>query len=71
MTRRRRLELSPRQVEIVARLARGEAIKEIADALDISYWTATGHLADARRRARARNNAQLVARFLRGQPIGS
>lgn len=55
--------LSPRQVEIMRRLCRGLAAKEIAGELGIGVCTIEGHIKIAKRRLGARNIVQAAVLF--------
>jgi DNA-binding CsgD family transcriptional regulator len=61
--RRSAVDPSPRQLEIIHLLARGNTPKEIAGLLDVSVWTIKNHLVDARIKTKSRTTHELVARF--------
>lgn len=63
MTRRPRVHLTGRELEVVDLLCDGLTSKEIAARLEISYWTVCAHVANARTRTKSATNEQLVARF--------
>jgi two-component system nitrate/nitrite response regulator NarL len=53
-------KLTPRQAQIVTRLASGESQKAIARQLGISYSTIRNHLRQARARADCRTSLELA-----------
>ena len=59
-------DLSPRELEIVRLIARGETGPEIADELHIAHDTVRTHVANAMRKVGARSRAHLVAKALGG-----
>jgi len=56
--------LSPRERRVVAELARGSGIEEIASLLCISPHTARTHVRNVRRKLKARTSAEAVARAI-------
>lgn len=63
-TRDQRLELSPRQTEILTLGARGLRSKEIAERLDLSVRTVEHHFTAAAKRLNARGRSQAIATAL-------
>jgi PAS domain S-box-containing protein len=57
-------ELSPRELEIVRMIARGESGPEIAAELHIAHDTVRTHVRNAMRKVGARSRAHLVAKVL-------
>jgi PAS domain S-box-containing protein len=57
-------ELSPRELEIVRMIARGESGPEIAAELHISHDTVRTHVRNAMKKVGARSRAHLVAKVL-------
>jgi PAS domain S-box-containing protein len=57
-------ELSPRELEIVRMIARGESGPEIADELHIAHDTVRTHVRNAMKKVGARSRAHLVAKVL-------
>jgi len=57
-------DLSPRELEIVRLIARGETGPEIADELHIAHDTVRTHVSNAMRKVGARSRAHLVAKVL-------
>ena len=57
-------ELSPRELEIVRMIARGESGPEIAAELHIAHDTVRTHVSNAMRKVGARSRAHLVAKVL-------
>ena len=53
-------DLTPREHEILARIAAGHSSKEVARALDISPRTVEFHRSNLRKKFAARNTADLV-----------
>jgi DNA-binding CsgD family transcriptional regulator len=62
----RKLDLTPRQEEVLGRLVRGLANKEIAVELDCTEATVEAHLTQVLRKAGAQSRTQLIARFWSG-----
>jgi DNA-binding CsgD family transcriptional regulator len=58
-----RWRLSPRQAQVLARVAQGEANKEIAAALSCAENTVELHMTQVMRKADVTSRAQLIARF--------
>jgi PAS domain S-box-containing protein len=64
-------DLSPRELEIVRLIARGETGPEIADELHIAHDTVRTHVSNAMRKVGARSRAHLVAKVLaEGHALG-
>jgi DNA-binding CsgD family transcriptional regulator len=61
---RPRVQLSPREMEIVRMVAQGHSNKVIAGVLSISSWTVCTHLRRIFAKAGVGSRAALVARFL-------
>lgn len=59
--------LTPRQLEVIARLADGRSTPQVARDMGISLGTARQHVASALRRTRSANRTELVARWARGE----
>ena len=57
-------ELSPRELEIVRMIARGESGPEIAAELHIAHDTVRTHVRNAMKKVGARSRAHLVAKVL-------
>jgi DNA-binding NarL/FixJ family response regulator len=57
--------LSPREVEVLEKLAEGLAVKEIADLLDISQSTAGFHLTNIYKKLQVQSQTGAVAKALR------
>jgi DNA-binding NarL/FixJ family response regulator len=57
-------ELSQREVEVLQLLAQGMLTKEIAEKLDISYWTVVQHVRHIYEKLQVRTRTEAVARFL-------
>ncbi len=55
--------LSPRESEVLDLLAKGYLVKEIADQLQISYWTVQTHIARIYEKLHVRSRAQAVAKY--------
>ncbi|MFB6843542.1 LuxR C-terminal-related transcriptional regulator [Streptomyces sp. NPDC056373] len=62
------LALTPRQREVIARLARGRTDREIATELHLSVRTVNAHVAQLLTRLGVRNRAEAVARYVRSVP---
>ena len=60
--------LTPRERDVVERIARGLEIKEIARELGINYQTAKMHIARAKRKLFARNQVEIAILMHGGQP---
>lgn len=60
--------LSPREMEVLALVAKGYANKEVADQLKIGYGTVRIHLAHAFEKLHVRCRAEAVAKLLRSVP---
>lgn len=60
--------LTPREQDVVARIARGLEVKEIAHELQIGYHTAKMHIARAKRKLGARNQLEIAILLHGGQP---
>jgi len=60
--------LSPREMEVLALVAKGYANKEVADQMKISYGTVRIHLAHAFEKLHVRCRAEAVAKLLRSAP---
>jgi DNA-binding CsgD family transcriptional regulator len=54
-------ELSPREKQVLRRIALGDTVPEVADHLGIGYETARRHTKGARAKLGARTTAQAVA----------
>jgi DNA-binding CsgD family transcriptional regulator len=65
-----RFGLSPREQEILRRVARGDATKAIAAALGLSTYTVQEYVGRACRKAGVRTRRELVARLLEPAPRG-
>lgn len=63
--------LTPRELEVVGRVAMGERAHEIAEALGIAPSTVRSHVRSAMRKSHARSQAQLVAIVCAGRLPGS
>lgn len=63
-TRRQRIQLSPREYEIVRMVAKGHSNKVIADVLNISTWTVSTHLRRIFAKLRVGSRAAMVAQLL-------
>ena len=63
----KRPSLSPRQREIVGRIARGDTNRAIARELHISEWTVKTHIRRAFSKERVGSRSELVARALIGE----
>jgi DNA-binding CsgD family transcriptional regulator len=63
---RRKLDLTPRQGDVLGLLVRGLANKEIAVDLDCTEATVEAHLTQVLRKAGAQSRTQLIARFWSG-----
>jgi DNA-binding NarL/FixJ family response regulator len=61
-------KLSPREMEVLALVAKGYANKEVASQLKISYGTVRIHLAHAFEKLHVRCRAEAVAKLLRSSP---
>jgi DNA-binding NarL/FixJ family response regulator len=59
-------EMSPRQLDVLRRLLRGERVPSIARDLYLSASTVRNHLAAIYRRAGVHSQAELIARLLPG-----
>jgi len=59
------LRLAPREREIVDLLSKGLLQKEIADQLNISYWTVQTHIGRIYEKLHVHSRAQAVAKYLR------
>jgi DNA-binding NarL/FixJ family response regulator len=59
-------EMSPRQLDVLRRLLRGERVPSIARDLYLSQSTVRNHLAAIYRRAGVHSQAELIARLLPG-----
>ena len=59
------MKLAPRQAQIVAGLAQGESIKEIACAMEITVHGVKAHLVRARKTTGSRSTIELVAKWAR------
>jgi len=57
-------ELSQREVEVLQLLAQGMLTKEIAEKLEISYWTVVQHVRHIYEKLQVRTRTEAVARFL-------
>lgn len=57
-------ELSQREVEVLQQLAQGMLTKEIAEKLEISYWTVVQHVRHIYEKLQVRTRTEAVARFL-------
>jgi DNA-binding CsgD family transcriptional regulator len=62
--RRQRIQLSPREYEIVRMVAKGHSNKVIADVLNISTWTVSTHLRRIFAKLRVGSRAAMVAQLL-------
>ncbi len=60
--------LTPREQEVVERIASGLEIKEIAHELQIGYHTAKMHIAHAKRKLGARNQLEIAILLHGGRP---
>ena len=60
---RRRVQLSPREQEIVRMVAQGQCNKIIADVLNISSWTVCTHLRRIFAKLGVNSRAAMVARL--------
>jgi len=60
---------TPRQLEVIALLADGKKLHEIAEILGISRYTVGRHVTDAFERTGAANSSGLVAMALRNKWI--
>lgn len=56
-----RLDLAPREIEVVRLAGEGYTIPESADAMGVSHWQAQDYWARARRRLGAKTQAHAVA----------
>jgi DNA-binding CsgD family transcriptional regulator len=68
---RRRIQLSPREVEIVRMVAKGHPNKVIADVLSISSWTVCTHLRRIFAKLGVGSRAAMVAQLLEMGALGS
>jgi DNA-binding NarL/FixJ family response regulator len=57
-------ELSQREVEVLQLLAQGMLTKEIAEKLEISYWTVVQHVRHIYEKLQVRTRTEAVAKFL-------
>mgnify|MGYP001278551450 CR=1 FL=1 len=60
--------LTPREQDVVDRIARGLEIKEIAHELQIGYHTAKMHIARAKHKLGARNQIEIAILLHGGRP---
>ncbi|HYG21788.1 MAG TPA: response regulator transcription factor [Verrucomicrobiae bacterium] len=56
--------LTPRELEILTLLAKGDLAKEIADSLDISVWTVHGHVKSIFEKLNVHTRTEAVLKFL-------
>lgn len=56
-------ELSQREIEVLQLLSQGMLTKEIADKLDISYWTVVQHVRHIYEKLQVRTRTEAVAKF--------
>ena len=63
-SRERKVNLSPRECEIVSLIAKGFPNKTIADVLEISLWTVGTHLRRIFAKMRVTSRAAMVAKHL-------
>jgi DNA-binding NarL/FixJ family response regulator len=56
--------LTPREHEILARIAQGYLAKEIADALGISIWTVHGHVKSIFEKLNVHTRTEAVVKFM-------
>jgi DNA-binding NarL/FixJ family response regulator len=61
-------KLSPREMEVLALVAKGYVNKEVASQLNISYGTVRTHLAHAFEKLHVRCRAEAVAKLMRSVP---
>ena len=66
----KRIQLSPREQEIVRMVAKGHPNKVIADVLNISSWTVCTHLRRIFAKLSVGSRAAMVARLLEEDVIG-
>lgn len=57
-------KLSPRQLEILGLLLKGMSNQEIADVLQVSFYTVTSHLKNIYRKLGVRRRSSVVAKVL-------
>jgi len=57
-------KLTPRELEILALLAKGDLAKEIADSLGISIWTVHGHVKSIFEKLNVHTRTEAVVKFL-------
>ena len=57
--------LTPREADCIQHIARGERAERIAETLNLAVATVNFHLANARRKLKARTTAEAVARAIR------
>lgn len=55
---------SPRESDVLMKLTEGYVVKEVADELCISFYTADTHIKNAKKRSGASNMAQLIRFFV-------
>jgi DNA-binding NarL/FixJ family response regulator len=60
----RLVKLTPREREILSRLAKGQVTKEIAGALGISGWTVNGHVKSILEKLEVHTRTEAVVRYL-------
>ena len=57
-------KLTPREQEVLALLAKGDLVKEIADTLGISNWTAQGHVKNIFIKLNVHSRTEAVVKYL-------
>jgi DNA-binding NarL/FixJ family response regulator len=57
-------ELSPRELDVLQLLSQGMLTKEIAEKLEISYWTVVQHVRHIYEKLQVRTRTEAVAKFL-------
>jgi DNA-binding CsgD family transcriptional regulator len=57
-------DLTPREREILELLAKGFLSKEIADRMNISYWTVVDHVRHIYDKLHVRTRTEAVAKYL-------
>lgn len=62
--RAEKFNLTPREIQVVARLSAGDTRKAVAFGLEISPWTVDFHLFNARRKIGAANLANTIVKLL-------
>lgn len=55
---------SPRESDVLMKLTEGYVVKEVADELCISFYTADTHIKNAKKKSGASNMAQLIKFFV-------